>query len=163
MERPTGSADEPLRGRPFTTSPATAKRLRKDLVSRRLGKEIGWSEYTNKEMTMTSMHAARISVAVTHPEEFLAAGIAALLRASAEFAVGVQAGPDGTADVVVTDYAAGVDRPPIGAYRPGAKTSRRVVVTGRSGAWQIRRAIDSGVRGYLLDDCTSVELAEAVR
>jgi DNA-binding NarL/FixJ family response regulator len=102
-------------------------------------------------------------VAVTHPEEYLAAGIAALLRASTEFAVGAQPGPDEAADVVVTDYAAGVDRPPIGFYRPGGKTSRRVVVTDRSGAWQIRRAIDAGVRGYLLDDCSSVELADAVR
>jgi DNA-binding NarL/FixJ family response regulator len=65
--------------------------------------------------------------------------------------------------VVVTDYAAGVEQPPVEAYRPDSKTWRRIVVTGRRTAWQIRRAIDAGVRGYLLEDCTSAELADAVR
>jgi DNA-binding NarL/FixJ family response regulator len=105
----------------------------------------------------------QISVAVTHPASYLAAGIAALLGASSDFAVNLQPIRVGPADVVVTDYAAGVEPPPVEAYRPERKISRRIVVTDRSSAWQIRRAIDAGVRGYLLEDCTSSELSAAVR
>lgn len=105
----------------------------------------------------------QISVAVTHTAAYLAAGIAALLRTSKDFLVDMEPDRIRTADVVVTDYVAGVDKPPVEAYRPGGKTSRRVVVTARRTAWQIRRAIDAGVRGYLLHDCTSAELADAVR
>jgi DNA-binding NarL/FixJ family response regulator/AraC-like DNA-binding protein len=105
----------------------------------------------------------QISVAVTHAAVYLAAGIAALLRASKDFVVDVEPHRVQPADVVVTDYAAGVYKPPVETYLPGGKISRRVVVTARDTAWQIRRAIDAGVRGYLLHDCTSAELADAVR
>ena len=105
----------------------------------------------------------QISVAVTHPASYLAAGIAALLSVSPDFALDLQAVRNGPADVVVTDYAAGVEPPPVEAFREDRKIPGRIVVTDRSSAWQIRRAIDAGVRGYLLEDCTSSELAAAVR
>jgi DNA-binding NarL/FixJ family response regulator len=37
------------------------------------------------------------------------------------------------------------------------------VVTDQSTGWQIRRAMDAGVRGYLLHDCSVEELSDAVR
>jgi DNA-binding NarL/FixJ family response regulator len=37
------------------------------------------------------------------------------------------------------------------------------VVTDQSTGWQIRRAVDAGVRGYLLHDCSVEELSDAVR
>jgi len=38
-----------------------------------------------------------------------------------------------------------------------------LVVTDQSTGWQIRRAVDAGVSGYLLHDCSAEELSDAVR
>jgi DNA-binding NarL/FixJ family response regulator len=110
----------------------------------------------------------RINVAIAHQDPYVATGIAALLRSSADFAVNAAnaaASADaGEADVLVTDYATGMIRaaaPP--ARRGAAKAAALLVVSEQDRGWQIRRAVDAGVRGYLLQDCSANELADAVR
>ncbi|WPG35373.1 response regulator transcription factor [Variovorax sp. EBFNA2] len=118
---------------------------------------------------MTAPTQARpIHVAVAHRDPYVAAGIASLLRSRADFVV--QSGlPDldgggDAVDVLVTDYATGVHRatnvPP---GRGGSGPRSFLVVTDQSTGWQIRRAVDAGVRGYLLHDCSVEELSDAVR
>ncbi|BEP51960.1 MULTISPECIES: response regulator transcription factor [Variovorax] len=117
---------------------------------------------------MTAPTQARpIHVAVAHRDPYVAAGIASLLRSRAGFVV--QSGltdvdGGGAVDVLVTDYATGVHKtanvpPGPGGSAPGSF----LVVTDQSTGWQIRRAVDAGVRGYLLHDCSAEELSEAVR
>ncbi|AGU53429.1 transcriptional regulator, LuxR family [Variovorax paradoxus B4] len=112
--------------------------------------------------------ARQIHVAVAHRDPYVAAGIASLLRSRADFVVqsGLADidGGDDTVDVLVTDYATGVHKatnvPP---GRGGSASRSFLVVTDQSTGWQIRRAVDAGVRGYLLHDCSAEELSDAVR
>lgn len=118
---------------------------------------------------MTAPTQARpIHVAVAHRDPYVAAGIASLLRSRADFVV--QSGlPDldgggDAVDVLVTDYATGVHRATnIPPGRGGFGPRLFLVVTDQSTGWQIRRAVDAGVRGYLLHDCSVEELSDAVR
>ena len=112
--------------------------------------------------------ARQIHVAVAHRDPYVAAGIASLLRSRADFVV--QSGfPDADGDgdpvdVLVTDYATGVHRATnVAPYRGGSGPRSFLVVTDQSTGWQIRRAVDAGVRGYLLHDCSVEELSDAVR
>jgi len=107
-------------------------------------------------------HALRISVAIAHQDPYVAAGIAALLRSSTDFAV--QPESPGEIDVLVTDYPGGMLRAASSAPRHGmAKAASLLIVSEQDRGWQIRRAVDAGVRGYLLQDCSANELADAVR
>jgi DNA-binding NarL/FixJ family response regulator len=112
--------------------------------------------------------ARQIHVAVAHRDPYVAAGIASLLRSRADFVV--QSGlPDAdgdgdTVDVLVTDYATGVRRATnVPSDRDRSTPKSFLVVTDQSTGWQIRRAVDAGVRGYLLHDCSAEELSDAVR
>ena len=108
--------------------------------------------------------ARQIHVAVAHRDPYVAAGIASLLRSRADFLV--QSGsPDADGvDVLVTDYATGVHKAAnVQSGRGGFAPSSFLVVTDQSTGWQIRRAVDAGVRGYLLHDCSVEELSDAVR
>jgi DNA-binding NarL/FixJ family response regulator len=68
------------------------------------------------------------------------------------------------ADVVVADYANGVTLA-TQAAREGnpASSSKVVVVGGIDREWEIRSALERGVRGYLLVGCSLDELAAGVR
>ncbi|MFS2162606.1 LuxR C-terminal-related transcriptional regulator [Variovorax sp. Varisp62] len=118
---------------------------------------------------MTAPTQARpIHVAVAHRDPYMAAGIASLLRSRADFVVrsGLpDANGDGdTVDVFVTDYATGVRKATdVQPGRSGSASKSVLVVTDQSTGWQIRRAMDAGVRGYLLHDCSAEELSHAVR
>lgn len=108
--------------------------------------------------------ARQIHVAVAHRDPYVAAGIASLLRSRADFVV--QSGSpdvDGV-DVLVTDYVTGVHQAAnVQPGRGGSAPRSFLVVTDQSTGWQIRRAVDAGVRGYLLHDCSVEELSDAVR
>jgi DNA-binding NarL/FixJ family response regulator len=108
---------------------------------------------------------AEIHVQVAHPDPYLAAGITALLQANALFTVQARHGAPCAADVVVADYETAVAACP--APSPSSVAVRRsatpcLVVTSHRGSWHVRRAIDAGVRGYVLDDCSAGELSAAV-
>lgn len=104
----------------------------------------------------------KIYVAIAHHDPYVATGIAALLRGSTDFLL--QSTGAEEADVLVTDYATGMIRAAAPTPRPGArKAASLLVVSEQDRGWHIRRAVDAGVRGYLLQDCTASELADAVR
>jgi DNA-binding NarL/FixJ family response regulator len=106
--------------------------------------------------------ATRIQVAISHHDPYVATGIAALLRSRADFAVLAGDSPEaGSADVLVADHARGLQPAP--PRRRGARPVAVLVVSDQRTSWQIRRAVDAGVRGYLLQDTTAEELSEAVR
>lgn len=68
------------------------------------------------------------------------------------------------ADVVVADYHHGIQLAALTAKRaaPG-DVCRVLVVTANSREWEIRKALESGVRGYVLVGCALDELAGGVR
>jgi len=112
-------------------------------------------------MTTTTAQDPRVHVAVDHRDPYLAAGISSLLRSQADLVVHAGAAPD-TVDVLVMDYETGLAH--AGAsMRKAGRAPASLIVTDRSAGWQVRRAVDAGIRGYLLQDCTADELAEAVR
>lgn len=113
-------------------------------------------------------HPRQIHVAVVHRDPYVAAGIASLLRSRTDFVVrsdpAAADGENHTVDVLVADYATGVRKAANVACDRGAAAPRSLlVVTDQSTGWQIRRAVDAGVRGYLLHDCSAEELSAAVR
>lgn len=110
----------------------------------------------------------QIYVSVAHRDPYVAAGIASLLRSHADFVVRSGSADDNDCDdlvdVIVTDYATGI-RKATGAVpsRRGVASKSLLVVTDESTGWHIRRAVDAGVRGYLLHDCSAQELSDATR
>lgn len=83
----------------------------------------------------------------------------AIARAMDPHQVVRQAAPD----VVVADYDHGIELANR-SRRAGASTSPKVmIVASRAGEWEVRKALECGVRGYLLAGCALDELASAVR
>ncbi|MDM0074759.1 response regulator transcription factor [Variovorax sp. J2P1-59] len=108
--------------------------------------------------------ASRISVAISHQDTYVAAGISALLRSRMDFTVQVGDLDGLAADVLVTDYATGLHRATETARsRRRVAASSSLIVTDQNTGLQIRRAVDAGIRGYVLQDCSAEELSEAVR
>lgn len=107
--------------------------------------------------------ASKISVAIRHQDMYVAAGICALLRSRDDFAVYVGDPDDPAADVFVTDYAAGLHRATATVRHGHGNASSCLIVTDQDRGLQIRRAVDAGIRGYVLQDCSAEELSEAVR
>lgn len=105
-------------------------------------------------------HSPQVRVAIAHHDPYVASGVAALLRCSMDFAV-LPAGVE-EADVLVADYATGILRATHPSPRHG-RTPAVLVVSDQERSWQIRRAVDAGVRGYLLQDCSTDELSDAAR
>lgn len=66
-------------------------------------------------------------------------------------------------DVVVADYAHGVPLANASARADSAASPRVLVVAGIDREWEIRSALDCGVKGYLHAGCTFDELAAGVR
>jgi len=100
-------------------------------------------------------------VAVAHSDPYVAAGITALLRPCADLAVRAAGRSGARADVLVIDYDGALYQAKADGGMANAPAS--LIVTEHCAGWQVRRAVDAGIRGYLLQDCSSAELAEAVR
>jgi len=111
--------------------------------------------------------AAKPIVWVVHADEVLAAGIRAVLGSADEFEVIPKwsegdASPAGkhahSANIIVADYRTGL------RLMAGPKTNGSVLIVATSdGEMYVRRALQAGVRGFLLHECRSAELIEAVR
>lgn len=111
----------------------------------------------------------RVAVHVSHIDPIVAAGLRAALQTQADFDVEGQ-GPDrtrpcNTLPVVVADYAGGLAL--VAAFRATAFASASLppvlVVTPPRKAWEVRRALEAGVQGYLSIACDIDELGTAVR
>jgi DNA-binding NarL/FixJ family response regulator len=110
---------------------------------------------------ITSNFRPPVVVAVAHCDPYVAAGISALLRPRTDLAVLAPGQSDPRPEVLVIDYDSALQRARAGGGM--AKTPASLIVTEHSAGWQVRRAVDAGIRGYLVQDCSSAELAEAVR
>ncbi len=67
-------------------------------------------------------------------------------------------------DVVVADYENGVELASEGCWRPGTGAPLKImIVASADREWEIRTALERGVRGYVLVGCELDELACAVR
>jgi DNA-binding NarL/FixJ family response regulator len=68
------------------------------------------------------------------------------------------------ADVVVADYECGVTLAARASRRTGAPDALKIMIlTSNYREWEIRRALERGVRGYVMVGCTLDELACGVR
>ncbi|MFK3739935.1 response regulator transcription factor [Massilia sp. TN1-12] len=106
--------------------------------------------------TMKTIH-------VMHVHPAMSAGLAALLQ-SKEWLVTLHAEqPESMAgaDVVVTDYDTGLE---LARTSAGRRRGQEVlVVTNRDKEWDVRRALEVCVGGYLLEDTSAAQLQHAVR
>lgn len=116
-----------------------------------------------------SLSLPRSKVAVSHREPLLRAGIASTLSAHSDFDVSTeceQVSEDDPLpfDVIVADYESGLRlaRSTARATRPGSPAPHVLVLTTVDREADIRRAVDAGVRGYLLLDAQPDELVEGV-
>lgn len=113
---------------------------------------------------MTLTH--RIRVLVLHRDPVAHAGLSVAFNNRADFEV--CAASDSAlpyaADVVIADYSQGIALAETIADRPSRSTGPKVlVIAGIDREWEIRCALELGVRGYLLTGCSLEELIEGVR
>ncbi|WP_298928150.1 response regulator transcription factor [uncultured Ramlibacter sp.] len=97
-----------------------------------------------------------LKVAVLHQEPVLALGLTATL--GRELGVHITTSV-ADADVIVSDYTAALE---LAKTRDQGRL-RIVVITAVDREHDIRRALDCGIQGYLLQHCTPEELSDAVR
>jgi DNA-binding NarL/FixJ family response regulator len=138
----------------------------------------GWTAVCTlrHELAEPVLFAERIRVLVLHDDPVARAGLSVAFGRYADFEVQDLPSPQtgmpapllfhaqSTADVVVADYKNGVAL----AARAGrdghlAAWPKVVVVAGIDREWEIRSALEEGVRGYLLVGCALDELAAGVR
>jgi DNA-binding NarL/FixJ family response regulator len=118
-----------------------------------------------------------IKVLVLHRDALISAGIASALGKHSDLVVqepdALQVGnaPARTSthdrmDVVVADYDTALEimaKERLESAPRGTTPPNVLIVTRCETAWQVRHALEQGVRGYLLLGCSQQELAEAVR
>lgn len=89
-----------------------------------------------------------------------------VLSAKPAAAPGLDAARDAAADVVVADYANGMDLVAKFHRLPDLAHGRHpkvLIVSHRDSEWEIRQALERGVRGYLVLGCELPEIVDAVR
>jgi DNA-binding NarL/FixJ family response regulator len=119
------------------------------------------------EMRDLISHVERIRVRVAHGVPLISAGISAILSGSGEFEVVVSragsrgyvlSGAHSRKDVLVTDLEAGL------SARGSGSVDRHVLIVAQDdGEAAIRKALEQGVRGFLLHTCEVGELRNAVK
>lgn len=114
----------------------------------------------------------RVRIHLTHPCPILRIGMATILATQPGIEVIDKAapvnGPDADADadaacIVITDYATGMH---LLGQRGGARRGgipKVLIVTSREKEWDVRQAVETGVHGYLLQNCIPDELVRSVR
>jgi DNA-binding NarL/FixJ family response regulator len=108
----------------------------------------------------------KLTVVIAHRDPFLSAGLARQLGNFAEFEpvvsgleVGAAITGSDSGDVIVADYESG-----LGFLGSNSRWRDRVVIfTERDGEASICRAVELGVRGYLLVGCGVADVATAIR
>jgi DNA-binding NarL/FixJ family response regulator len=106
-----------------------------------------------------------LHVVVSHAEPLLAAGIVATLLQEPGFCVATQ-GEEALLDesqdrIVITDYENGLRF--AAAARQGRSRTRVLVTTALDRERDVRVALETGVHGYLLSDCSIDELCRSIR
>lgn len=121
-------------------------------------------------------YANRIRILVLHADPVARAGLSATFAKYSDLEVVNPAGEEDdegwslplpfscSADVVVADYESGLELATRSSRRPGAGGSFKILVVASSDReWEIRSALERGVRGYVLVGCALDELACGVR
>jgi DNA-binding NarL/FixJ family response regulator len=113
---------------------------------------------------------SHLNVLVTHRDPIVCAGVVAALGQHPSFEVCAQASGDGVTmesavDVVITDYDNAIRLTDRGARAANARLSdaRILALTASDREADIRRAIQTGIHGYLLLGGSLDELIDAVR
>ena len=123
------------------------------------------------------MHlSGRIRILVVHDDPVASAGLCAAFSQCGDFELAADDGSLGAdssmairhgppdVDVIVADYSHGVS---IAARAPrhpaSARNPRVMVLASIDREWEIRSALECGVRGYILVGCSLSELADGVR
>ncbi len=110
---------------------------------------------------------SRTRVLITHGDPFIAAGLVTLLRKRRDFEVFVRSralGADANGQlppvhIVVADYDSGLRL----LESASSGSPRVVILTQHDGEAKICRALERGIRGYLLLGCSLQELTDALR
>jgi DNA-binding NarL/FixJ family response regulator len=108
----------------------------------------------------------RIRVLVVHRDPVAHAGLSVAFSNRSDFEVcaASESALPYAADVVIADYSQGMLLAETIASRPSRPPGPRVlVIAGIDREWEIRSALERGVRGYLLVGCSLDELMEGVR
>lgn len=115
----------------------------------------------------------RVEVFVWHDSPLVCAGLAATLGAQPDIAVSVGTSPMNARppdlaghDVFVADYATGLQYAEAGLASRNADDRAKpkvLILTTRTGEWDIRYAMGRGVHGYLLLGCSAERLVDGVR
>jgi two-component system nitrate/nitrite response regulator NarL len=116
--------------------------------------------------------SSKLTVRVCHADPLVMAGLVALIDREPDFEVHADADSgDFPADVVVADYVCAIGLLAVAseaATGPDAschdhRAPRIVVMTRRDKEADVAQAVRSGVRGYLLQSASPVELMDAIR
>lgn len=110
------------------------------------------------------MQPGKINIHIMRSDPMMVAGLHAILSGQPDLNVTVHsANPlaQQEADILVTDYDSGIAA--ACAVAQDRQRTRVLVVTNRRREGEVRRAMDAGVHGYLLECATSGELVYAVR
>jgi len=99
----------------------------------------------------------KVRVRVAHSIPLVALGISFALAKSGDFDLSLSGAP-GLSDVLVADVETGLR-----AMRDGAHSGCVVLIAEDDGEVAIRKSIESGARGLLLQSCAVEELADAVK
>ncbi len=110
------------------------------------------------------MHCKRPLIHVAHPDIVVSAGLVSILSRQSGFDITTDGGAAACsrADVVVTDHAGGIELARQRAEHAGPGP-HILVVTSCDKEAQVRNALDAGVYGYLLQDCSADDLHDAVQ
>ena len=107
-----------------------------------------------------------VRIHLTHACSILRIGMATVLSGQANLDVTESEFAPEKVDqdcIIITDYATGMHvMAEQGSMAPGLRP-RVLIVTTRDKEWEVRHAVDSGVRGYLLQSCAAEELLRCVR
>lgn len=106
----------------------------------------------------------KITIGVGHRNITIRTGIIALLSVHGDFDV-MEMLPGGAdpriAGVHVLDYESGIAA--VDSANQAAHGAKVLVMTERVKEWDVRTALDRGIRGFLPQDCDAMELARAIR
>ncbi|HIV71693.1 MAG TPA: response regulator transcription factor [Candidatus Aquabacterium excrementipullorum] len=112
---------------------------------------------------------SRTRIAVSYADPLVAIGLCTVLRQQVDLEVvneDALPGDEPQAQVIVADYARGLQIAAQGRQRPRARhlpATRVLVITAQDREHEVRSALDAGVDGYIDLGCEVHELVQAVR
>ena len=125
-----------------------------------------WSRFGGGGMPVEVGASRALRVHVTHACPIVRAGLATILSSQPDFSVSDDEQCPSQFDagcIVITDHAAGIRAAQHSGPSVSGQTPRVLILTTRDKEAEVRQAVDSGVHGYLLQNCGTEELFKCVR